>query len=78
MLHEVAQRPTAPGDEASPVFGETTAQLSQLQSLLAQANRTTPEIAIEPQARCSQLTATLRCYQLAALLQANEVDSDDR
>ncbi|MBS0889136.1 FUSC family protein, partial [Klebsiella variicola] len=38
----------------------------------------TPEIAAEPQAWRSRLAATLRCYQLAALLQADEADSEDR
>lgn len=38
----------------------------------------TPEIAADPQAWRSRLAATLRCYQLAALLQADEADSDDR
>ena len=78
MLHEVARRLTAPGDEAPPTFGETAAQFNQLQSLFAQASRATPEIAAEPQAWRSRLAATLRCYQLAALLQADEADSDDR
>ncbi|MFH4094865.1 hypothetical protein WAI78_21665, partial [Acinetobacter baumannii] len=32
----------------------------------------------EPQAWRSRLAATLRCYQLAALLQADEADSEDR
>ncbi|WP_129678523.1 FUSC family protein [Klebsiella variicola] len=68
MLHEVARRLTAPGDEAPPTFGETAAQFNQLQSLFAQASRATPEIAAEPQAWRSRLAATLRCYQLAALL----------
>lgn len=44
MLHEVARRLTAPGDEAPPTFGETAAQFNQL----------------------------------AALLQADEADSEDR
>ena len=70
MLHEVARRLTAPGDEAPPTFGETAAQFNQLQSLFAQASRATPEIAAEPQAWRSRLAATLRCYQLAALLMA--------
>ncbi|SBN30176.1 Multidrug resistance protein MdtO [Klebsiella variicola] len=78
MLHEVARRLTAPGDEAPPTFGETAAQFNQLQSLFAQASRATPEIAAEPQAWRSRLAATLRCYQLAALLQADEADSEDR
>ncbi|HHC0111309.1 TPA: FUSC family protein [Klebsiella pneumoniae] len=36
------------------------------------------EVAADPQAWRSRLAATLRCYQLAALLQADEADSDDR
>ncbi|MGQ3789444.1 FUSC family protein, partial [Klebsiella quasipneumoniae] len=70
-------RPT-PGGETPPTFGETAAQFNQLQSLFAQACRATPEIAADPQAWRSRLAATLRCYQLAALLQADEADSDDR
>lgn len=78
MLHEVARRLAAPDAEAPPTFGETAAQFNQLQSLFAQASRATPEIAADPQAWRSRLAATLRCYQLAALLQADEADSDDR
>ncbi|MCT9937726.1 FUSC family protein [Klebsiella pneumoniae] len=78
MLHEVARRLAAPDAEAPPTFGETAAQFNQLQSLFAQASRATPEIAADPQAWRSRLAATLRCYQLTALLQADEADSDDR
>ena len=78
MLHEVARRLAAPDAEAPPTFGETAAQFNQLQSLFAQASRATPEIAADPLAWRSRLAATLRCYQLAALLQADEADSDDR
>ena len=70
MLHEVARRLAAPDAEAPPTFGETAAQFNQLQSLFAQACRATPEIAADPQAWRSRLAATLRCYQLAALLSA--------
>ncbi|MCL7869262.1 FUSC family protein, partial [Klebsiella pneumoniae] len=78
MLHEVARRLAAPDAEAPPTFGETAAQFNQLQSLFAQVSRATPEIAAAPQAWRSRLAATLRCYQLATLLQADEADSDDR
>lgn len=78
MLQAVASRLAAPGAETPPTFGETAAQFNQLQSLFAQASRATPEIAADPQAWRSRLAATLRCYQLAALLQADEADSDDR
>ncbi len=78
MLQEVASRLADPDAEAPPTFGETAAQFNQLQSLFAQASRATPEIAADPQAWRSRLAATLRCYQLAALLQADEADSDDR
>ena len=77
MLHEVARRLAAPDAEAPPTFGETAAQFNQLQSLFARS-RATPEIAADPRVRRSRLAATLRCYQLAALLQADEADSDDR
>ena len=69
MLHEVARRLAAPDAEAPPTFG-TAAQFNQLQSLFARASRATPEIAADP-CRRSRLAATLRCYQLAALLQAD-------
>ncbi|VTM37348.1 tripartite multidrug resistance system membrane fusion protein [Klebsiella quasipneumoniae] len=78
MLQAVASRLADPDAEAPPTFGETAAQFNQLQSLFAQASRATPEIAADPQAWRSRLAATLRCYQLAALLQADEADSDDR
>ncbi|HBS4056276.1 FUSC family protein [Klebsiella pneumoniae] len=68
MLHEVARRLAAPDAEAPPTFGETAAQFNQLQSLFAQASRATPEIAADPLAWRSRLAATLRCYQLAALI----------
>ncbi len=77
MLHEVARRLAAPDAEAPPTFGETAAQFNQLQSLFARPagrHRRSPPIP----ARRSRLAATLRCYQLAALLQADEADSDDR
>lgn len=77
MLHEVARRLAAPDAEAPPTFGETAAQFNQLQSLFARPagrHRRSPPIL----AWRSRLAATLRCYQLAALLQADEADSDDR
>ncbi|MDK1367501.1 multidrug transporter subunit MdtO, partial [Klebsiella quasipneumoniae] len=69
MLQAVASRLADPDAEAPPTFGETAAQFNQLQWLFAQASRATPEIAADPQAWRSRLAATLRCYQLAALLQ---------
>ena len=77
-LAEMLQSGATPGGETPPTFGETAALFNQLQSLFAQACRATPEIAADPQAWRSRLAATLRCYQLAALLQADEADSDDR
>ncbi len=77
MLHQVARRLAAPDAEAPPTFGETAAQFNQLQSLSpvpAGRHRRSPPI----RAWRSRLAATLRCYQLAALLQADEADSDDR
>ncbi|MEN3204200.1 multidrug efflux transporter permease subunit MdtO [Klebsiella pneumoniae] len=76
MLHEVARRLAAPDAEAPPTFGETAAQFNQLQSLFAQpAGR--HRIAADPGLALAA-GRHLRCYQLAALLQADEADSDDR
>ena len=76
MLHEVARRLAAPDAEAPPTFGETAAQFNQLQSLFARQPGDTGDR--RRSRRRSRLAATLRCYQLAALLQADEADSDDR
>ncbi len=79
MLHEVARRLAAPDAEAPPTFGETAAQFNQLQSLFARGQPgDTGDRRRSPRPRRSRLAATLRCYQLAALLQADEADSDDR